>query len=74
MMLKPEMDKSVSDILEVLTRDGMSYADAKKVFNQVQVILMRSSENFLDSKSAKEVLSTKDLIGKVDDKIYEAHQ
>ena len=74
MILKPEMDKSVNDILEILTRDGMSYADAKKVFNQVQVILMRNSENFLDSKSAKEVLSTKDFIGKVDDKIYEDHQ
>lgn len=60
-MLKSEMDKTVNDILEILTRDGMSYADAKNVFNQVQVILMRSSENFLDSKSAKEVLRTKIL-------------
>lgn len=60
-MLKPEMDKTVNDILEILTKDGMSYADAKNVFNQVQVILMRSSENFLDSKSAKEVLRTKIL-------------
>lgn len=74
MMSKPEMDQSVSDILDVLTREGMLYADAKKVFNQVQVILMRSSENFLDSKSAKEVLSIKELISKVDDKTYEAHQ
>lgn len=55
------MDKTVNDILEILTKDGMSYADAKNVFNQVQVILMRSSENFLDSKSAKEVLRTKIL-------------
>lgn len=51
-------EKAVSEIIKILTQEGMTYRNVKRILERVQLITMDSSKNFLDGSNAKEVLET----------------
>ena len=51
-------EKAISNIMQILTQDGLTVEQSKSILDRVQLIFMESSQNFLNSCDAKEVLET----------------
>lgn len=54
--------KAISDVMDIITQEGMTFRDAKSVIDNVQQMIVASSEDFLKHASAKEALESRTAV------------